>query len=126
MLLLATFAGLALVLAAVGVAGVVSHSVTQRTHELGVRIALGAQTRDILTLVLRGSLRWTILGVVMGVVGSLFAAQLLAKLLYDVKPNDPGVLAIVASVIVAVALCASYAPARRATRVDPMIALRNE
>jgi putative ABC transport system permease protein len=126
MLLLATFAGLALVLAAIGVAGVVSHSVTQRTHELGVRIALGAQARDILALVLRGSLRWTMLGVVVGGVGSLVAAQLLAKLLYDVKPNDPGVLAIVACVIVGVALCASYAPARRATRVDPIIALRNE
>jgi putative ABC transport system permease protein len=126
MLLLTTLAGLALVLAAVGIIGVVNHSVTQRTHELGVRIALGAQARDILALVLRGSLRWTILGVVIGVAGSLVAAQLLAKLLYDVKPNDPGVLAIVACVIVGVALCASYAPARRATRVDPMIALRNE
>jgi putative ABC transport system permease protein len=126
MLLLTTFAGLALVLAAVGIVGVVSYSVTQRTHELGVRIALGAQARDILALVPAGSLRWTMLGIATGIPGSLMAAQLLARLLYDVKPSDPGVLGMVACALAVVALAASYAPAQRATRVDPMIALRNE
>jgi putative ABC transport system permease protein len=126
MLLLSAFAALALLLAAVGIVGVVSYSVSQRTHELGIRIALGAHARDVLTLVLGGSLKWVLFGVAAGIAGSFAATRLLNTLLYDVKPSDPAVLAIVCVALTSVAFAASYAPARRATRVDPMVALRQD
>jgi putative ABC transport system permease protein len=126
MVLLVSFATLALVLAAVGIVGVVAYSVTQRRHEIGIRIALGAQTRDVLSLVLTRSMTWVLAGVGAGLAGSLLLTRLLGGLLYGVKPSDPGVLAAVSLLLAAVALAASYAPARRATKVDPVSALRQE
>ena len=126
MLMLAGFAGLALILAAVGIVGVVSYAVTQRTREVGIRIALGAQPRSVVWLMVRSSMRWVLAGVVLGAAASLGATRLLAGMLYEVKPTDPWVLAAVAVLLAAVALAASYLPARRATRVDPLTALRSE
>jgi putative ABC transport system permease protein len=126
MLLLSGFALLALVLAAVGIAGVVGYSVIQRTQEIGVRMALGAQTRDVLRLVLSHSLVWTMIGVGVGIVGSFGLMQLLGSMLYGVKPTDPMVLGGVSALLIGVALAASYVPARRAMRVDPVSALRGD
>ena len=126
MLLLATFAVLALVLAAVGILGVVSYSVAQRTQEIGIRMALGAQKNDVLNLIVRGNMAWVLLGIGLGIGGSIGLTRLLAKLLYGVRPGDPLVLAAVSTVLAGVALLASYLPARRATKVDPMEALRYE
>jgi putative ABC transport system permease protein len=126
MLLLSAFSMLALVLAAVGILGVVSHSVTQRTHEIGIRIALGAGTIDVLSLVLRGSMKWVLAGIGLGVAGSMGLARLLGTMLYGVRAADPLVLATVAALLAGVALVACYIPARRATRVDPAVALRCE
>jgi putative ABC transport system permease protein len=124
MLLLSGFALLALVLAAVGIAGVVSYSVVQRTAEIGVRVALGAQRRDVLRLILGHSLAWALAGIVVGLAGAVGLLRLLDTLLYDVTPADPMVLMPVSVVLVAVVLGASYVPARRAVRVDPVTALR--
>jgi putative ABC transport system permease protein len=126
MVLLSIFALLALVLAAVGIAGVVGYSVIQRTQEIGVRIALGAQSRDVLRLVLGHSLAWTLFGIAIGVAASFGLLQLLKSLLFGITATDPFVLSIVSLLLVAVALLASYVPARRAMRVDPVSALRGE
>jgi predicted permease len=124
MLLLSGFALLALVLAAVGIAGVVGYSVVQRTPEIGVRVALGAQRRDVLHLILGHSLAWALGGVVVGIVGAVGLLRLLGTLLYDVTPTDPIVLLSVSFVLIGVVLGASYVPARRALRVDAVTALR--
>lgn len=126
MLLLAGFAVLALVLAAVGIVGVVSYSVAQRTHEIGIRMALGARTVDVLRLVVRGSMLWVLVGIAAGIAGSAALARLLGGLLYGVRPTDPVVLGSVSALLASVALLASYLPARRAAKVDPMTALRCE
>jgi putative ABC transport system permease protein len=126
MLLLAAFAFLALSLAAVGISGVVSNSVAQRTHEIGIRLALGAQKRDVLALVLNRSLLCALAGVVAGLAGAFALTRFLEGLLYEVRPMDPWVLGSVAVLLVVVAMLASYIPARRATKVDPMVALRYE
>lgn len=126
MQLLSTFAFLALALAAVGIAGVVGNSVTQRTHEIGVRLALGAQPREVLQLIVCGSMAWALAGVVLGVAGAVGLTRFLSDLLYGVRPADPLVLCVVSLVLIGVALLASYIPARRSTRVDPMAALRCE
>jgi len=126
MLALAAFAAIALLLAAVGVLGVVSHAVTQRTHEVGIRVALGAPRRSVVWLMVRSSMRWVLVGVVCGTAGALASGRLLAGMLYEVKPADPWVLAAVAGLLGGAALAASYLPARRATRVDPLAALRSE
>jgi predicted permease len=126
MVLLSIFALLALLLAAVGIAGVVGYSVIQRTQEIGVRIALGAQTRDVLRLVLGHSLGWTLFGVAIGIVASVGLLRLLKSLLFGVTATDPFVLAGVSLLLVIVAMLASYIPARRAMRVDPVSALRGE
>jgi putative ABC transport system permease protein len=126
MLVLAGFALLALALAAVGIAGVVSYSVAQRTQEIGIRMALGARAGDVLGLMLSGSMVWVLLGIGLGVVGSAGLTRLLGKLLYGVRPTDPAVFASVSVLLGCVAFLASYIPARRAARVDPVVALRYE
>jgi putative ABC transport system permease protein len=126
MLLLLAFSLLALTLAAVGISGVVSFSVTQRTREIGIRMALGASQGDVLRLVLRRSMAAALGGVALGLLGSLALTRFLASLLFEVKPADPLVLVAVALLLSAVALLASYLPGRRATKIDPMEALRYE
>ncbi len=126
MLLLSAFSILALVLAAVGVVGVVSHSVAQRTHEIGIRMALGAGAVDVLRLMVTGSMRWVIAGLAAGLAGSAALTRLMTGLLYEVRPLDPFVVGGVALLLAAVALLASYLPARRAARIDPVDALRCE
>jgi putative ABC transport system permease protein len=126
MMLLAGFAVLALVLASVGIVGVVSYSVAQRTHEIGIRMALGARTVDVLRLVLKGSMVWVLVGISLGIAGSFGLTRLLGGLLYGVRPTDPVVLGSVSALLASVALLASYLPARRAAKVDPMDALRCE
>jgi len=123
---LSGFAGLALVLAAVGIVGVVSYSVAQRTQEIGIRMALGACKSDVLKLILSGSMAWVFIGIALGIIASLGLTRLLGTLLYGVKPGNPLVLGTVVLILAAVALLASYIPARRAAKVDPMVALRYE
>jgi putative ABC transport system permease protein len=126
MQLLIGFAVLALVLAAVGIAGVVGYTVAQRTDEIGIRMALGAQAEDVLRLVMGQSLSWSVMGVAAGVVASIGFLRLLRSALFNVSPADPSVLAAVSLLLVIVALVASYVPARRALRVDPVTALRHD
>jgi len=125
-MLLATFAGLALLLSAVGIYGVISYSVTQRTHELGIRAALGASRRGLLALVIRNGMTLALAGLAIGLVGSLGLTRLLSTLLYGISPRDPATLIAVAAILLAVALLACYIPARRAAGIDPTIALRYE
>jgi putative ABC transport system permease protein len=124
--LLAAFGGGALLLAAIGVYGVISYSVAQQTRELGVRIALGAQPGDILGLVLRRGLLLASIGLVIGIGASLAATRLMTSLLYNVSATDPVTFATVGVLLIAVALAACWIPAQRAMRVDPVVALRNE
>jgi ABC-type antimicrobial peptide transport system permease subunit len=126
MMLLGTFAGTAMVLAAIGIYGVIAYSVAQRTREIGIRMALGAQRGDMLRMVLRQSLTIVGIGLGVGLIGALVTTRLMRTLLYGVSANDFSTYGIVLVLLAAAALLASYLPARRAMKVDPIVALRYE
>jgi putative ABC transport system permease protein len=126
MALLTAFAIIALVLAAIGLAAVIGYEVTERTHEIGIRMALGARTDSVRRFAMKHGLTPAFIGVVVGVIGALAATRLAASMLYGVAPRDPLTFVGVVTLLVLIALGAAWLPARRATRVDPMIALRSE
>jgi predicted permease len=125
-ILLGLFAQIALILAAVGLFGLIQYTVTQRSHEIGIRIALGATRTDITQMFLRRSVRLIMFGILAGLVGGYIASCLMISLLYEASPTDPVMLVIILSILVTVAFFASYLPARRAAKIDPMEALRYE
>ena len=124
--LLSMFAGVALVLAAVGLYGVLAYTVTQRHREIGIRLALGAPKRNVLSLVIAQGMKLVLAGVAIGIAGALALTRVMRNLLYQIEPNDPLTLLAVSLLLVATALLACWLPARRAARVDPMEALRYE
>lgn len=121
-----TFGAVALLLASIGVYGVLSYAVTQRRQEIGVRVALGADRRDVLALVVGQGLRLAAVGILVGIAGAFGVTRLVSTLLYNVTPSDPLSFGLVAGFLVVVATVAGYVPARRAMAVDPIIVLRNE
>jgi putative ABC transport system permease protein len=126
LILIGAFATLALLLSVVGIYGVTAYSVAQRTHEIGIRMALGAQRSEVMGLVLRQGMALIVVGSLLGVAASLGLTRFLGSLLFDVTPTDPTTFALVVALLIAVAALACWIPARRATRVDPMVALRYE
>ena len=126
MLLLGLFAAMAAVLASIGIYGVMSYAVTQRSHEIGIRMALGAARRNVLSMVMRQGLLLVGVGVAIGVAGAVGLTRLIASQLFGVRPTDPTTFTLVALLLAGVAMVATLVPALRATRVDPIIALRDE
>jgi putative ABC transport system permease protein len=126
LILIGLLAAAAMTLAAIGLYGVISYMVTQRSQEIGIRVALGGQQRDILKLIMSHGLMLTSIGIVSGLIAAVFLTQLMSGILYGVSPDDPVTFAGIAVLLAIVAMLACYLPARRATRVDPMIALRYE
>jgi putative ABC transport system permease protein len=126
MWLFGAFAGVALILAAIGVYGVMAYSVTQRTREIGIRMALGATRRDVLQLIATQGVKMAVAGVVAGAVAALALTRLMTALLYQVSPTDVWTFALVSAMVVVFILLACFLPSRRATRVDPNLALRYE
>jgi putative ABC transport system permease protein len=124
--LLGIFAALAVVLAAIGIYGVMSYAVGQRTHEIGIRMALGARRGEVLSLVLRQGLSLAILGIAIGLMGGVWLTGAMKSLLFGVSPNDALTFALVSALLLAVAAAATCIPARRAMKVDPIVALRCE
>ena len=124
--LLGVFAAVALLLAAIGIYGVMSYSFSQRTHEVGIRVALGAQRLDILRMAVGEGMLVVAIGLVAGIAGAVAVTRVFQSMLFGVDATDPVTLAVVAGILAAVALLACYIPARRATRVDPLVALRVE
>jgi putative ABC transport system permease protein len=124
--LIGAFASIAVVLAAVGVYGVASYGMRQRTHEIGIRMALGARGQQVVWLILRQNVIWLLIGIATGVVAAFALTRLLAAYLYAVRPTDTATFALIVFVQLTIAGLASYIPARRATKVDPMVALRYE
>ncbi len=126
MRLLAVFAGMALMLAAVGIYGVIAYSVSQRTHEIGIRMALGSERADVVQMVIGQGMRMAAVGVALGIAGAVALSRILGAQLYEVSATDAETYIVVSLLLLAVALAATYIPARRATAVDPLIALRYE
>jgi putative ABC transport system permease protein len=124
MILLSVFAGVALLLAAIGIYGLMAYSVQQRRHEIGVRVALGAQPNNVLLMILREGMKLALAGIALGILGAVWLTQGIKSLLYQVEPNDPFTFAFVGAILVSAAVAACYVPARRATQVDPIVALR--
>jgi putative ABC transport system permease protein len=125
-ILLTGFAALALILAALGIYGVLLQSVVRRTKEIGIRMALGATRESVMQMILGQALRTVLVGIGLGLLATLFLARTIAGLLYDVSPANAGILAVVSAILLSVAMLASYLPARRATSIDPLKTLRTE
>jgi putative ABC transport system permease protein len=126
MMLLTVFATVALILASVGIYGVLSYSIAQRTHEIGVRMALGAKATDVLKLVVGDGLKLVLAGISVGLTGAFLLTEVMKSLLFEVSATDPLTFAVIPLILTAVAMLSSYVPARRAMKVDPMVALRYE
>ena len=124
--MLGVLALIALVLASVGIYAVMSYAVTQRTHEIGIRMALGAQPRDILQMIVRQGMLLALIGITLGLIASYWLMQAMSRILYEVSATDPLTFTAISLLLLLVAFAANYIPARRATKVDPMIALRYE